>query len=347
MKTGPWIILGGAAVLSAGLQISIPKIAPAVHDVRPGPGVRTRSLSDYLPSLAGTPGDTAVYVLEGSAAGGTAFVTGGTHAGEIGGIMAAVLLVERAKVESGRLIVVPHANNSASTYLDPVLKSSPRTFTIAAAGGDRTFVIGSRLTHPDHQGEPDPPGAPSPSPEVAADNLARNLDRQFPGKADGNLTQRIAAAIVALIRKENIDLAFDLHEAPPGSRLAMMIVANPKNIDLAAEAVLNLEADDLTMKLEESSPTFRGLSHREWGDATPARAFLFETPNPGMRRESPGDPVADPEWPLAKRAGIHLAVMTAIIEAYDGDVAAERRIALSGIPNWKDLAKAGLGGYLR
>ena len=46
-------------------------------------------------------------------AGATVFVAGGTHGNEIAGIMAAIVLVEHARVRKGRLIVVPHANNSA------------------------------------------------------------------------------------------------------------------------------------------------------------------------------------------------------------------------------------------
>jgi len=348
MRAGRFLVLGWAGVLAlSGFQISIPKLAPVEHDIRPSAGVKVKSLADYVPSLSGTPGDSPVYVLEGAAPGGTAFVAGGTHGGEIGGVMAAVLLVERAGVERGRLIVLPHANNSASSYRDESKEPGPRSFSVATASGERRFVIGSRLTHPGHQGEPDPPGGIEPSPEVPSDVPARNLDRRFPGKADGNLTDRVAAAVVALLVRERVDLAFDLHEAPPGSRLAMMVVANPKNVDSAAEAVLNLEAAGLRLRLEESSATFRGLSHREWGDATPARAFLIETPNPGMRREAPGDPVADPDWPLAKRAGIHLAVLAAVVDAWNGGVEVERRIVLSGLPGWAELAAAGLGRYLR
>ncbi len=328
-------------------QVRIPATPPAAHDVRPGPGVKTAPLSDYLPGLANTPGDTAVYVLEGPEPGGTVFVAGGTHAGEVAGSLAAILLVERAKVQRGRLIVIPYANNSASTYQDPKRPAGPRTFEIKTATGTRTFVIGARLTRPEHQGEPDPAGEEAPSPEYAADNLSRNLDRQYPGKADGNLTQRIACAIVSLIKKENVDLAFDLHEAPPGSRLAMMIVANPKNSDLAAEAVLALEAGGLAMKLEESSKEFRGLSHREWGDATQAKAFLFETPDPALLREKPGDPINDPEWPLAKRVGIHIETLLAIIDAYNDGVPVTHQVEISGLPDLAGLEKSGLSAILR
>jgi hypothetical protein len=333
--------------VAAGAKIKIPFTPPASHDVRPGPGVKTRLLSDYLPALARTPGDTAVYALEGPEPGGTVFVAGGTHANEIAGSLAAVVLIEKARVQRGRLIVIPYANNSASTYPDPRRPGGPKSYDITTTSGSRTFAIGARLTRPEHQGEPDPPGEQAPSPEYAADNLSRNLDRQYPGKPDGNLTQRVAYAIVSLIKEERVDLAFDLHEAPPGSRLAMMVVANPKNSELAAEALLGLEVKGLRMKLEESSADFRGLSHREWGDATPAKAFLFETPNPAFLREKPGDPVNDPEWPLAKRVGIHLETLLMIIETYNSGVPVTKKVELLNLPSMEQLVKFGLGCFLR
>jgi predicted deacylase len=344
---GVLYVLGIAAIAASGAKVKIPTIPPASHDVRPGPGVKTRMLSDYFPAVAHTPGDTAVYVIEGQERGGTVFLAGGTHPGEIAGSMAAIVLVEQARVRRGRLIVIPYANNSASTYPDPRRPGSPRTFSITTTSGTRTFVIGARLTKLEHQGEPDLPGEQARSPEEAVDILSRNLDRQYPGKPDGNLTQRVAYAVVSLIRKEKVDLAFDLHEAPPGSRLAMMVVANPKNSELAAEALLALEVEGVKMKLEESSDDFRGLSHREWGDATPAKAFLFETPDPAFLRERPGDPVNDPEWPLAKRVGIHIETLLAIIDAYNSGLPATKQVELLNLPSLEDLTKFGLGHFLR
>jgi predicted deacylase len=328
----------------AGAQVRIPARAPAVHDVRPGPGVKVKALSDYLPSLAKTPGDTAVYILQGAERGGTVFVAGGTHGAEIAGQMAAVLLIERARVSRGKLVVVPYANNSADTHPDPDRPSAASSFVIKVGDGERTFTIGSRLTKPEDQGEPDPPAQKN---GAETDFSPRNLDRQYPGKADGNLTQRVAYAIVAVLRTEAADLAFDLHEAPPGSRLAMMIVANPKNIELAAEAALILESDGLNMKIEESSADFRGLSHREWGDATSASAFLFETPNPAMDRTAPGDAVNDSVWPLTKRVGIHLDALRTIVDIYNETAPAARRVDLLEIPGRAEIAKAGLGAFLR
>jgi predicted deacylase len=338
-----------AALLLAGAlgsaQVNIPAADPARHDVRPGPGVSVKALSDYFPGLARTPGDTSVYIIDGGMPGATVFVAGGTHAGEISGEMAAILLVERARVSRGRLIVVPYANNSAILSSEGRAPGAARSFRIATPGGGRTFPIGTRLTRPEDQGEPDPPQPKTTGAET--DFSPRNLDRQYPGRADGNLTQRIAFGIVSLLRREAVDLAFDFHEAPPGSRLAMMIVAHPKNIELAAEAALVLEANDLPMKIEESSATFRGLSHREWGDATAARAFLFETPNPAMDRAKPGDPVNDRVWPLTKRVGIHLDVLRAILDAYDGSVPEARRIELRDVPGRGEIIKSGLAAFLR
>ena len=83
-------------------QVAVPRGAAAVHDIRPGPGVTAvKMLSAYAPGLANTPGDTKVYVLEGREPGATVFVAGGTHGNEIAGIMAAIVLVERARVAEG------------------------------------------------------------------------------------------------------------------------------------------------------------------------------------------------------------------------------------------------------
>ena len=350
MKSGRFWIFAFFSGIVAGpmlAQIRIPEIPPATHDVRPGPGVKVRLLSEYFPGIARTPGDTAVYILDGAEPGGTVFVAGGTHANEIAGSMAAIVLVEKARVARGRLIVIPYANNSAITYQDPHRPGSPVSFSIKTAGGERTFRIGARLTRPEHQGEADPAGTKAATSDSGLEISPRDLDRQYPGLADGNLTRRIAFAVVSLLNKEDVNVAFDLHEAPPGSRLAMMIVANPKNVELGAEAVLTLEAAGLAMKLEESSAAFRGLSHREWGDATRAKAFLFETPNPASPKESPGDPVNDGVWPLAKRVGIHLEAIGAILAAYNEIAEKNRRIKIGGVPRLEDLNKSGLGPVLR
>ncbi len=329
--------------------IELPRAPAQAHDIRAGAAVTTvKRLSAYLPSIAETPGDTAVYVFEGTAPGATVVVLGGTHGNEIAGMMAATLLVERARVLRGRLIVVPHANNSAVSYTDP-LRPGPEWVHVTTASGERTFKYGARRTRPEHQGAPDPPKYRHPNSTEELDGTeVRNLDRAYPGDERGPLTQRVAAAVMRLLRAEHAALAFDLHEAGPESRLAWMIVANPKNIDLGALAVLALEEQGLSMKLEPSSEGFRGLSHREWGDATDARAFLFETPNPGQVEQPAGVDVVDhPEYPLGKRVGAHVATLLAVIAAYNDSVPEAARVELADLPSMREMARDGLGKYLK
>jgi len=278
------------------------------------------------------------------------FVAGGTHGNEIAGIMAAIVLVEHARVQKGRLYVVPHANNSAITDVDPE-RPGPGAILLNTASGERRFLYGSRRTKAAHQGAPDPAKYLHPNPkstEELAGTEARNLNRAYPGVADGTLTQRVAWGIVRLLQDEKAAVAFDFHEAGPESRLAWMVVAHPKNLEPAAAAVLDLEAQGLTMKLEPSSETFRGLSHREWGDATKAQAFLFETPSPSMVNDTKGvDFVNDPKLPLSKRVGGQLASFSAVLAAYNADAPAAERIVMLDVPAMADVVKAGVGAFLK
>ncbi len=344
-----WLALAAMVFLPPASLPAAGSGGALLHDIRPGKGVAAvRQLSDYLPVLAETPGDTRIYFLEGKEPGGTVFVAGGTHGNEIAGIVAATILVERAQVHKGRLIVVPHANNSAVGYPDARRPGPPSIF-IETPAGNREFRYGSRLTNPDHQGAKDPPQyRPPGSAEEIEGWEARNLNRNYPGKADGNLTQKMAFAIMELLRKESVDVAYDFHETGPGSRLAWMLVANPKNVDAGAAALLTLDEAGIPIKLEASSKTFRGLSHREWGDATRAMAFLFETPNPLMKDGDRGaDTVNDPDPPLSRRVGVQLSVFLAVLDACNGAAAPEKKFGLAGVPGFPEIKAAGLGSFLR
>jgi hypothetical protein len=102
------------------------------------------------------------------------------------------------------------------------------------------------------------------------------------------------------------------------------------------------------MKLERSSDTFRGLSHREWGDATKAQAYLFETPSPSMANDTKGvDFVNDPKLPLSKRVGGQLASFAAVLAAYNAQAPPESRVALLDVPTMAGVEKAGVGAFLR
>ena len=234
------------------------------HDYRPSEGLTgTGWLSDYYPELLGTPGDSKVYFFEGAKSGGTLFVGGGTHANEIAGIMAAVMMIETLKVETGRVIVVPNMNNSAigNQEREPELPAyttrGPSWISIPTPSGVRFFKYGSRATNRAHQGVADPAGGyvhPDSSEAPLAGWEFRNLNRAYPGRTDSGLTQKIAYAVMQLLIKEKVDVAFDYHEADAGGRLANMMVANPKNIETAAGALFDLELDyGLSLKLEPSN----------------------------------------------------------------------------------------------
>ena len=345
----PALVLACLLAPAASGLAQVSNSFPSDPEVLPGPGVTAvRRLSSYLASLADTPGETFVYFLQGKAPGGTVFVAGGTHPNEIAGVIAATVLIEHARVDKGRLIVVAHANNSAASYPDPTRKV-PSSFVLKTAGGERHFRYGARLTKAEDQGQDDPPRFRNPkSVEDLPGYEARNLDRAYPGRSDGNLTERIAWAILQVLKVESVDLAFDFHESPPDSRLAHMIVAHPRSVDIAALAILDLDASDIGMKLERSSETFRGLSHREWGDATPAHAFLFETPHPGMVKNTAGvDVVNDRRYPLSRRVGLQLSSFLAVLEAYNSSAAKASLVTLQDVPGLPQVAASGLGSFLK
>ena len=317
-------------------------------EIRPGSGVTAqRRLSQWLPSLAGTPGDTAVFVLEGKAPGPTVFVAGGAHNIEMAGVIAATILVERALVQRGRLIVVPRANASGASWRD----LGPGEIAFDTASGKRSFTVGTRLTRPAHQGESDPLIYTHPdSKEKLPGFEMRNLNRAHPGKADGNLTQKMAYALTRLIASEGAHVAFDLHEAGPRSRLAWLIIANPKNIEQAANAALDLGDRGVDMRIEASSPSFRGLSHREWGDATKAAAYLIETPNPYQDFSYDGDQVVnagrEADVPLWMRVGVQLESVMAILNVHNTDAASTARFEAVGVPSLAELKARGIGAFL-
>lgn len=319
---------------------------PMLHDIRPGYGVtKIGWLSDYHAPLRNTSVDSRVYYLDSGKPGPTAVILGGTHANEIAGIAAATLIIERAEVTAGRVIVIPYANSSGASAIDE-RRPNIRTWSMETESGLRTFPYGDRRTKAEDQ-EPDPEVyVHYPSGLELSPDEARNLNRAHPGKADGTTTQQLAYAYYQIITQEDADIAIDMHEAGVGSRLANMLIANPKNLDLAVLAVVDLELQGIIMNVEHSSEEFKGLSHREWGDHTQAAAYLIETPNPGQT-SSIADPdvVNDPVNPLSKRAATQLATIEAIFVAHEM-VLGERPV-WTGLPTYDELVQNGLGSYLR
>jgi hypothetical protein len=337
--------------VTSGAHPSASPTGPVSHDIRPGYGVtETRWLSDYLPALANTPGDTPIYVMEGDSAGGTLLLLGGTHANEIAGVMAATLVVERGAASRGTVIVVPHTNNAAAGHNDGGRHSgTPQWIELTTSSGEtRRFHYGSRRTAVEAQ-EPDPDVLVHPlgGDEMAGEE-ARNLNRNHPGKADGTLTEQISYALFQLANQEDVDVVIDMHESSISSRMAYMLVCHPRAMEIGAMVTLDLELEGITLKQEASQEEFHGLSHREFGDHTDAYAFLVETPNPGQEEaiEHP-NVIDDPEAPLSGRVHTHLRTVQAILDNYGSTVAPDRRIGM-GYPFSTDALKgADLGTFLR
>jgi hypothetical protein len=359
MRPGTAIAL---TVLLAGLLIPAARAADFTPDVRPGKGVTDRHmLSHWFPPLAETRLDTEVFILDSGKPGATGMMIGGTHGNELAGQVAALLAVENVTVEAGRLLVIPYANRSAMSVRDTRKQIATR-HVVNARSGARELPYGDRRTDPADQGVADPEHYTNPpgyTLEVGAES--RNLNRTWPGKADGTPTEQLSFALMALIRQEAVDFSLDMHEAdtpehkptedgdyrPGGNkRLAYTLVAHPRGLETAAYALLEMEADTgISMKLEESNTRYRGLSHIEIGDNSGCVSFLSESPNPGQDRwREDADVVTDPKYPVTHRAGLHLRLFRHLADAYR-DLNGEA-LQMENMPEYDDLLAGGVGRFL-
>src|SRR5260370_25866666 len=66
---------------------------------------------------------------------------------EIGGVLAAVMMIENARVKQGRLIIVPQANRSGFTHTDP-MEAYLHSFTIDTPAGPPWFPVRVGVPHP-------------------------------------------------------------------------------------------------------------------------------------------------------------------------------------------------------
>ena len=366
------ISLGILAAVAVILSIVIPDaLSMRQPDViKKGAGVtQVRKLSEYFDGIAGTRGDTDIYVLDSGKPGASALILGGTHPNEPSGYLSAVLFVENAMPSSGKLFVIPATNASAMTHTD-YMEGTPRKFGLETVAGTRSFRYGSRATSPADQW-PDPDiYVHASSGQKLSGSETRNLNRAYPGRPDGTFTEKVAFAITSLIRKEKIDITVDLHEASPEYPVVNAIVAHDRAMSVASIALLTLEMDDIAIGLEPSPVKLRGLSHRELGDSTETLALLFESTNPAQGRlrgvtnealivEGKDEmylaahklgrlfvPFGPEGEPLKKRVARHVAALQAVFEAYTSG-APEKALVVDGMPSYADLLAKGLGAYLK
>lgn len=325
-------------------------------------------LSKYNSNLSGSNGDTEIYFFEADSSGGKTLILGGTHPNEPAGFLTAYLFLENVKINKGTLIVIPRANNSAFTHLDPQ-EGNPSHFKINGKKEIRNFRYGSRITNPIDQW-PDPDlYLHYPSGQKLAGPETRNLNRSYPGLKDGTITEQIAYAIVELIKEENIDLAFDLHEAAPEYPVVNAIVASKRSQDITSEANMELEFEGIYYSIEPSPYNFHGLSHREWQDFTETYPVLLETANPiqgrlrgktdvellitgkdkmYLKAAELGEvkvPYDSTGIHINIRVGRHVEAITKIIEVFS-NYNPEKVISLSNIPSYYELLEYGLENYL-
>ena len=360
-------LLGAAAVILFLVSLEFREMwrDPPIY---PGPGVTGQGrLSDYFPDIAGTAADTDIYFLEGQEPGGTALVLGGTHPNEPASSLTAITMLENAVVNRGRLIVVPRAAHSGFTATDPQ-EGYPQFYHIETPTGTRRFRYGGRGINPIHQW-PDPVIYVNGSGQQLAGPEVRNLNRSYPGDPGGYLTERLAYAIVEMIRQEEIDISIDLHEASPEYPVINAMVAHEDAMDLAVEAAMMLEFEDIQIAVEPSPENLRGLSHREWGDATGTKAILMESANPIQGRlrgatnealilegEDPyylraGEmgllyvPFGEDGSPIEERVGRHMQSVSMLLEVFS-TYNPDRAIAVDNLPAFNQVMENGLGPFL-
>jgi hypothetical protein len=334
----------------------------------PSRGLTSRKmLSSYFPGLKKTWGDTDVYLYEGQEKGGNLLILGGAHANEPAGFITAVLLIENIQVSIGKIIIVPRANNSGFTHSQPQ-EGNPQRYSLESPWGRRHFRHGSRLTNPVHQW-PDPSIYINPAGQKLSGADSRNLNRCYPGRKTGSLTEKIASGIMELIKKEKIDLALDLHEAAPEYPVINAIVFHENSADLAALAFMELQIEGFEFRLEASPINLRGLSHREWGDHAQIMAILLESANASHGRlkgkTSPAlivegkdknytkaaklgrlfVPYDEDGIPLKLRVARHLAAVKSILSNLK-ELYPEKRIEIKNMPSFAELRKVGIGPFL-
>jgi hypothetical protein len=362
------------ALLAAALIVASGRSFSAQRHLREpvvlGPGVTAvKTLGEYFEGIRGTVNDSHLYVIEGKEPGGTVLVLGGTHAEEPAGRLAAWLLVEHATLEKGRLIVALSANRSASTVTRPSA-AYPATFTIPTSWGGQVFRMGDRWTNPLDQW-PDPEVfIHYPSGQYLAYVDVRNLNRVYPGRPDGSLTERTTYAFMELIRREHVDVAIDLHEAELQYPVISTIVTHQKGQELATMVSMTLtDMEGFKIGTEFSPLNLHGLSHREIGDHSSAVSLLFEAPEPFLdatRGKTNADvlltgkdefvmkagkhgllfeTIDEKGWPVAVRVGRHTSSVFQTMETWSEDHP-DRAVVARNVPRFADVVKNGVGYYL-
>jgi hypothetical protein len=362
-------VLGLILMVAAGVSFYQSRNRP--EPVVLGPGVTgVKKLSSYFSGLEATVNDANVYFLEGTEPGGTILVLGGTHPEEPAGRLTTWILTENAVVGQGRLIVVNSANRSATT-VTRLGGAYPPDYSIETPWGEQTFRMGDRWTNPLDQW-PDPEVyIHYPSRQELAYVDIRNLNRTWPGRPNGTLTEKTCYALTELIKKEEVHIVVDLHEAELQYPVISTIVAHDKGRDMAAMASMVISSEEgFDIGMEYSPEALRGLSHREIGDHTDAISLLLEAPEPFLDAtrgrtdrmlllEGKDEFVVEAGkhgllfermdengWPIDVRVGRHTSTLLQIFDLWSMEHP-QRAVAVIGVPRYAEVIEKGIGYFLR
>ncbi len=366
------IVLGAAGLaLFVSSGVGFYRSRRLKEPVVAGPGVTAvKKLGDYFAGVSGTANDCNVYFLEGKDQGATILVLGGTHPEEPAGRLAAWLMVENAVMEKGRLIVVLSANRSAST-VTRLSGAYPAGYTIPTGWGGQKFRMGDRYSNPLDQW-PDPEVyIHYPSGQELAYVDARNLNRTWPGRRGGSLTEKTCFAFMELIRTEKADIVLDLHEAELQYPVISTIVAHEKGQELATLASMMLSDNEgFKIGTEFSPKNLHGLSHREVGDFSGAVSLLAEAPEPFLdatrgrtdeallltgrdefvvkagRHGLLFEKIDQNGWPVDVRVGRHTSTALQIMESWTEEHP-DRGLVCRHLPRYAEVIARGTGYYLQ
>ena len=328
------------------------------------------TLGDYFEPIKGTINDCNIYILDSGNPGGTVMVLGGAHPEEPASNLSAQLLVENAMPEAGRLVVVLRSNRSASKVTRPG-EAYPLYYNIDTEWGSKKYRMGSRWSSP-LDSWPDPEVYTHfPSKQMLSYKDVRNLNRTWPGKANGLLTEQTCYAFTKFIKEENVDLFIDLHEAELEYTVINTIVAHQSGNAIAAMASMTLTAEefDVPIGMEYSPKSLHGLSHREVGDNTQAVSLLFEVAEPMLDRvrgvtdeelllkgndpfvRRAGEygllysPMPENGWPIEVRVGRHNSTFLECIKQWSLNNP-NKPIQMAEVPTYDQVKKNGVGYYL-
>ena len=328
-----------------------------------------KKLSDYSDVIKGTVNDANVYIFDSGVPGGTIFVFGGSHPEEPTGIMTSQILVENLKVTQGKVIVVNRINTSASTNTR-LGEAYPRYFHVDTPWGQKKWRFGDRSANP-LDSWPDPEVyIHYPSGQSLAYMDIRNINRNWPGKKNGLLTERTTYAAMELIRSEGVNMTVDFHEAELEYAVENTIVTHERGNEVAAMTSMLLTAQtfDIPIGMEFSPKALHGLSHREIGDASDAVSYLFEVAEPMLDRirgitdeellmsgkdrfvMKAGEhkllyaPIDESGWPIEKRVARHLSTLTTLIEV-NNMLHPDQMILFEGLPTYQEVMDNGVGIY--